>query len=119
MNKFCMVLLIAIVTPSLAMAGGGNTKKKASITFRNIAVNSDVYVILDANLATTNAGNFGARGGKVLGKGESTKYSKLKGGKHTYAFAVVAPGGAPPAPTAFTVKSTTVAAGKNRNVNLK
>jgi hypothetical protein len=119
MNKFCIAMLIAFAVPAIAQAGGGNSKSTGSITFKNTSTTNDVYVILDADLATTDAGNFAARGGKVLTKGTSATYGSLRSGKHTYAFASVAPGAAPPAPTAFGVKTVRVSGGQTLNVELK
>jgi hypothetical protein len=119
MNKFCIAMLIALVVPAVAQAGGGNSKSTGSITFKNTSTTNDVYVILDADLATTTSSNFLSRGGKVLSKGTSHTYGSLKSGKHTYAYASVAQGVSSPSPSAFTVKTVNVSGGQALNIDLK
>gem|GEM_PF-6168057 len=120
MNKFCLAMLFALVVPSIATAGGGNTKATSTITFKNAVGTSSVYVIVAdaATLATTTQANFSARGGKVLNGVSTVNFSKLKAGVQTYAFARVALNDAPPAPGDFITGAATLTAGKTVTITL-
>lgn len=120
MYKFCLVILVATLAPSIATAGGGGTKATGTITFKNVKAGNSVYVIVadPATLATTNAANFNARGGKVLNGKSDVSFSKLKAGVQTYAFARVALNAAPPAPDQFVSGAATLKAGQTITVTL-
>lgn len=120
MNKFCMAMLLALVVPSVATAGGGNTKATSTLTFKNARATDTVYVIV-ANadtLATTTQANFVARGGKAINGVSSVSFSKLKAGVQTYAFARVPLNAPAPAPGTFTVAAQSLTAGKTTTVTL-
>ncbi len=120
MNKFCLAMLVALIVPSVATAGGGSTKATSTLTFKNTNATDTVYVIV-ANadtLATTTQANFVARGGKAINGVGSVSFSKLKAGVHTYAFARVALNAAIPAPAAFTPAAQSVSAGKTVTVTI-
>ncbi|TWU48061.1 hypothetical protein [Rubripirellula reticaptiva] len=127
MNKFILAMLIAVVVPSIAEAGGGNTKAKAAFKFVNTTTSTseagrDVYVIVGTTefLQATTQSNFTSRGGKMIPPGGSVTIGNLKAGLQTYAFAHVNAGSNPPEQAAFTsnVKTVKLAAGETRTVNL-
>jgi hypothetical protein len=120
MNKFCLAMLVALVVPSVASAGGGNTKATSTLIFRNTVAGDTVYVIVAdaATLATTTQANFVARGGKAINGATTVSFGKLKAGVQTYAFARVALNAAIPAPAAFTAAAQSINAGQSITVTL-
>jgi hypothetical protein len=114
MNKFCLAMLVALVVPSVASAGGGNTKATSTLRFSNTVATDTVYVIVAdaATLATTTQANFVARGGKAINGVSTVSFPNLKAGVQTYAFARVALNAPIPAPAAFTAAARSINAGQ-------
>lgn len=84
MYKLCLAALVAFAVPSMAMAGGGNSKTKGSIEVFN---DSDSTVLVavdpsDALSSSTTLEEFMERGGRVLDGGERTEFKNLNAGNH-------------------------------------
>ncbi len=129
MKNFCIAMLIAFSVPSLAMAGGGNSKSTGTITFRNTTVSNaasarTLFVIVgdNATLARAQAGAaaFAAEGGVTIPPGGSATFSNLRAGTQQYAFATTAVGGAQPVAADFAgnVRSVHLGGGQARTINL-
>ncbi len=120
MYKFCLAMLIAFAVPSIASAGGGNTKSTGTITFKNTSATQDVYLVLSADRAfvtSTTIANFSGRG-RVLGPNESTSYTSLKSSRYHYGFLATPTGVVPTSLSGNTIRSTNVAGGQTVNINL-
>ncbi len=118
MNKLCLALLIAFAVPSLASAGGGNTKSTGTITFKNHSTTDTVYLIMSASEAVVSGTTIETFPGigRTLAPGESTSYTSLKGGKYFYGF--LASRTAPTTLAGAVRRNATVAGGQTLNIKL-
>lgn len=128
MYKLCLSLMIAVAVPSIATAGGGNSKKNGALQFCNVtdvrgpAINA--FVIVDpsdallAQLQAGNFANFAAQGGRVLTPGEKFTFQNLHSGRHRWATALS--NAAVPGPNDFAgVAHVEIKGGKTVTVNLQ
>jgi hypothetical protein len=103
--------------PSMAMAGGGNTKAHGKIRVYN-KTNGDAYVILDQKVPPSSLADFNRKGGKRIPPGGQATFSGLKAGAHTYG-AVYTPANVAPTTTDPDVTGrVNVTNGNTTNVNL-
>ncbi len=83
MYKILIALMMAVMIPSLATAGGGNTKSTGKIKFIN-ETDGDAYVILDQTSPPSSLADFNRKGGKRIPVGGNVTFTGLRDGRHTY-----------------------------------
>ena len=126
MYKLClsMIVAVAVTVPSIANAGGGDTKKNGKLSFINQS-GQTAFVIVDpsdALLQELQAGNFNnfiAQGGRILtNPNETTTFDNLRSGNHRWATALTLNNGPPGAGDFSGIANVRIDGGKTKLVRL-
>ncbi|TWT54642.1 hypothetical protein Pla22_22920 [Rubripirellula amarantea] len=117
MHKVLIALMLTVAIPSLAIAGGGNSKATGKIRFLN-RTDGDAYVILDQTTPPSSLADFNRKGGKRIPAGGNVVFTGLKDGRHTYGVVYTEANVAPSSTTPDETGSVVTKSGEVKNVVL-
>lgn len=121
MKSLVFALMALVIAPSLAVAGGGNSKEDPTIRVRNNSDAAAFVVIDDFNDAMAEADTleeFEAAGGIFLNPGETSDEVEVKAGTHNVFYFFTDGINLPEDENDFTSKSARVRAGQDAIIRI-